>query len=264
MALQVVIEEKNNASFKRYKYFNWTPGDHTIHLLDFDLKPVVAYWLGGGYVRSTNPDNPQEILNKKIRLENPQNFRNIRGYRPAQRRYIFRVYDKTVAKICPECGLDTKVEIGQTYPSVCSFCKKGDLTRVSAAPINDVRIVNCTVALVEQLILVDKTTLDENGNQVGIENLDLQLFIVGRGTNRQTVVKPGNICPIPISFDLEPLNVDNSIFLVSDSEMNDLIRGISLRDILLARSSKGAIEEITESLNTEEDVVKKKIDELFS
>lgn len=260
MPLNVI--KPTTSEFKKYKYFNWTPGDHVIRLLDLHLEPVYAYWFNSVLVRSDNPDNPQEILNRRIKLENPENFLSIRGYRPARPKYIFRVFDKTVAKVCPNCGIDTKVESGMPYPSICGRCREGNLTTVEPAPINDIRIVVTSSALVDQLVAADQTVFDENGNKVGIENFDLHLYIAGVGKKRQVVVKPGEIGELTLPFELEPLNVDNYIFLVSDDEMRDLIRGISLRDILVARGSKKAIEAPTQKPDVDYDI-KRKIDELF-
>jgi hypothetical protein len=249
-------------TFEKTKYFVWTPGEHTIRILDEDVPHHLCYWFGSGHVKALGADDPQALLNKRIRMENPDNYKKVKGYRPLNVRYFMNVLDRTVVKICPECEREVKAISGE-FPAVCPVCAKGQLANVEAAPLNQVRIIQGGKTLFEQFVEKQLTTKDEEGNEIGVQNFDLKLIVVGTGSNRNTVAIAGegrdkvNVPPESL-FDTSKMIPEVSI-----EEMEKLVSGVSLRDVLAARR---ATTELPNELGDPDisEVAEDSVDELFS
>lgn len=220
--------------FKKTKYFSWTPGEHTIRILDEDVPSHLVYWFGSGHVKALGADDPQATQNKRIRMENPDNFKQVKGYRQLNVTYLMNIFDRTVVKICPECTREVKL-VGGEFPILCTACGKGKIAAVEAAPLNEVRVLQGSKTLFEQFVEKQLTTKDEEGNEIGVQNFDLNLVVVGAGTKRQTVVMVGaGRDEVPVPPD-ELYDTGNMIPEVTVEEMEKLVSGISLRDIWAGR-----------------------------
>jgi hypothetical protein len=220
--------------FVKTKYFVWTPGEHVVRVLDEDVPAHLCYWFGSGHVLALGADDPQATQNKRIRMENPDNFKKVKGYRGLNTRYFMNVLDRTIVKICPECNREVKSVSGE-FPVTCPVCTKGQLASIEAAPLNEVRIIQGGKTLFEQFVEKQLTTKDEEGNEIGIQNFDCNLVVVGVGNKRQTVVMVGDGRD-EVSVPPEKL-YDNTKMIpeVTTEEMEKLVGGVSLRDLLAGR-----------------------------
>jgi hypothetical protein len=271
MALDIEIIDYSKKTFNRPKYFVWTPGEHVVRILDVKIPRKSVYWFGNGYVQALGEDDPQALLNKRIRLENPENYKNVRGYRSFSDRYAVNVLDRTVSKICPNCDADVKATNG-TFPAVCPSCNSTAVVNVEPAPLNRVRVMQGGKTLFDQIKTKDDTIRDEEGNPRGVQNFDLKLIVVGTGNQRMTVATETTSYD-EIEISPENLFDTETIFpKVTYEEMEQLVRGVSLRDIFAARRSTDLTEVSTEStaVGQEESVeerqarAKKSVDELFA
>jgi hypothetical protein len=233
MPFNVDIKEFGG-DFKKTKYFVWTPGEHTIRILDEDVPHHLCYWFGSGHVKALGADDPQATQNKRIRMENPDNFKKVKGYRQLAVRYFMNVLDRTVVKICPECQREVKAVSGE-FPNVCPVCSEGKLAAIEAAPLNEVRMLQGGKTLFEQFVEKQNTTRDEEGNEIGVQNFDINLVVVGVGNKRQTIAMVGDGRD-EVSVPPESLYDTNKMIPeVTTEEMEKLVAGVSLRDLLAGR-----------------------------
>ena len=263
MALEVEIIDYSKRTFNRPKFFVWTPGQHTIRILDTYIPRKPVYWFGSGYAQALGEDDPQALLNKRIRLENPDNFRNVRGYRGLSDRYAVNVLDRTVAKVCPNCDADVK-SVNSTFPAICPSCNSPAVVNVQVASLNKVRVLQGGKQLFEQFLTRDKDTLDGEGNPRGIQNFDIILHVVGSGAQRTAVAVATTTYDV---IEISPENLfdtENIFPKFTEEEMEQLIRGVTMRDIFAARRSTSLTEESTESTAVDPEDVKKKVEELFA
>jgi hypothetical protein len=248
--------------FTKTKFFVWTPGEHTIRILDEDVPSHLCYWFGSGHVKALGADDPQATQNKRIRMENPDNFKKVKGYRQLNIRYFMNILDRTVVKICPECGKEVKL-IGGEFQVVCPHCSEGKLAGVEAAPLNEVRMLQGGRTLFEQFVEKQLTTKDEEGNEVGVQNFDLKLIVVGTGAQRTTVAILGDgrdevVVPPDQLYDTSKMIPE-----VTVEEMEKLVAGVSLRDLLAGRRAETT--ETTGVVDSEvEGAADDAVDELFS
>ena len=261
MALEIEIRDYSKKDFK-VKRFTWTPGQHTIRILDTKIPMKMCYWFSNGYVESLGWDDPQSTFNKRIRLENPDNYKNIKGYRPPSDRYAVNVLDRTLTKICPNCNADVKAVNG-TFPGLCLACGVGVVSDLEAKPLNEVRVLQGGKTLFEQFKVRDQDTLDEEGNPRGIQNFDLILHVVGVGNQRQVVaVASTNYDKVEVPPE-KLYNTETLTIKVSEEEMEQLVRGVVLRDIFAARRATTEVE-VADEVRTDTEEIKRKVEELFA
>ena len=149
MSFKVDIRDYSQGSFRKTKFFVWTPGQHRFRVLDNEAPLTQCYWFGRGFIQANDFDDPQATLNRRIKLEEPEGFRNNKNWRPIQDRYYLNVYDMTPAKICPNCEKDVKAVNG-TFPALCSSCGVGVVSDLEAKPLNEVRVLTGGKTLFEQ------------------------------------------------------------------------------------------------------------------
>ena len=236
MSFSVDIKEFGG-NYTKTKYFVWTPGEHTIRILDENVPHHLCYWFGSGHVKALGADDPQATLNKRIRMENPDNFKRVKGYRQLAVRYFMNVLDRTIVKVCPECAREVKSVSGE-FPNLCPVCSEGKLAAIIAAPLNEVRMLQGGKTLFEQFVEKQLTTKDEEGNEIGVQNFDMTLIVVGVGAKRQTIAVAG-AGRDEVVVDPEKLyNTNKMIPEVTTEEMESLVSGVSLRDVLAGRRTE--------------------------
>jgi len=241
MPFSVEVVEFGGGDFQRVKYFVWTPGEHTIRILDEDVPAQLCYWFGSGHVKALGADDPQAIQNKRIRMENPDNYKKVKGYRGLNIRYFMNVLDRTPVKVCPECGKEVKA-IGGEFANICPVCQKGELKDVEVAPLNEVRVIQGGKTLFEQFVEKQRTTTDEDGNEIGVQNFDITLQVVGTGNKRQSIALVGDGRD-EVEVPPEQLyDVTKILPEVSFEEMEKLVSGVSLRDIFAGRRATAKVE----------------------
>jgi len=248
--------ENLNKNYSKAQFLRLVPGQHTIRILDKEVEPIDTHFLLGKYTISCLGDEcPVCDNNQRILLSNPENFRDVQGWAPRSKRWIFNVYDRSLAKICPntECGTAVKKD-GATFAPACPVCGTF-LTNVPIQPLNKVLIMSCGVTLAEQLNMIEQATVDDAGEPLGWTNFDITLMVSGAGRKKQTT-------PIPTrNFDKVEVPVadlqDTSLAVInlSAGEILDLLKMVPLKDIYNARKvgpGDIATEELAKSL--EDDV----------
>ena len=262
MPLNVEIKDYSKKEFVKPKYFVWSPGKQIIRILDIDLIPVSCYWFGAN-IRAIGWDDPQSQQNKRIKLENPDNYRNVRGYKSPSDRYFVNVLDRTPVKMCPNCEMEVKAVNG-TFPAICPHCNEGIVSKITAKPLNKVRVLQTGKTLVDQFKTIDAKILKEDGTRVGAENFDIILHVVGTGNQRVSVAEETeNFEELEVPPE-DLYDTSKMAILVSEAELEQLMRGVSLRDLFAARRGSETVEKPLKESNINAEEIQKKVDELFA
>ena len=129
------IPTRQSTQIKRMEFLALPPGNSVIRVIDDDYVVYDSHYINGTSIACLGEDCPICKNNHRLIVENPDNFRDCRGYYPRSARYFINVLDRTVAKICPECGAEVK----QNIPT-CPKCST-IITAVKAEPLNKVKIL---------------------------------------------------------------------------------------------------------------------------
>ena len=240
-------------NFKKTEFLSLTPGMHIIRILDDKAHMVYTHYLvtrtGSYTVECLGEDCPICKNNKQIIYEHPEDFRDVRGYASRSPRFFFNVLDRSQAKVCPSCGTVNKKLPNQSWASQCSKCG-ALLTTVDPVQLNKVSVVGTGKTLAQNLVSFERAYLDDNGEPIGLKNFDIILSVEMQ--NKKKV-----ITPLPSTSSLmkrEEINVpeDQKFDLtkctikLETEEIQDLIDGVSLKDIFTARKKPVSTGQVNE------------------
>jgi hypothetical protein len=269
MSFKVDIRDYSQSQFKKTKFFKWTPGQHRFRFVEDEAPLIQSYWFGRGFIQANGFDDPQATLNRRIKLENPEDFRNVRGWRPIQDRYYINILDMTPVKICHECEAEVKAVNG-TFPALCPECNKGVISDTKVEPLNQIRVLTGGKLLFEQIPTVESQYTDEDGEALSITSYDCVLHVVGTGAQRTSVVLADvdeDQQPKVYEVEVPPedlYDLQTIVPKVDDAEMEQLISGVSLRDIFTARKATDEDSDDEETPKADPAEVQKRVDELFA
>ena len=153
--------------------------------------------------------------------------------------------------------------VNGTFPAICLSCEKGVVSNLESKPLDEVRVLQGGKTLFEQFKVRDQDTLDEEGNPRGIQNFDLILHVVGVGNQRNAIaVASTNYDKVEVPPE-KLYNTETLTIKVSEEEMEQLVRGVALRDIFAARRATTEVE-IADEVRTDTEEIKRKVEELFA
>jgi hypothetical protein len=269
MAFKVDIRDYSQSAFKKTKFYNWTPGQHRFRILEDEAPLIQSYWFGRGFIQANGSDDPQATLNRRIKLEEPEGFRNNKNWRPIQDRYYLNVLDMTPVKICPNCEVEVKATNG-TFPALCPACSVGVINDTEVKPLNEVRVLTGGKTLFEQIPSTEAKYTDEDGEPIPITSYDCVMHVVGTGSQRNAVVladvgedEQPKVHEVEVPPE-ELFDLHSIVPKLTDDEMEKLISGVSLRDIFAGRKADGEDDDGEEKPKADPEEVKKKVDELFA
>lgn len=256
--------KKEFKQFNRPAFLSLEP-NHTyiIRILGGAPYEVATHWINGTYVTCLGEECPQCQQNKKIRMENPKDFRNIKGYSAVTMRAMDNVLDRTPVVVCPQCQRENYAVAG-AYPKNCASC---NALLINQSPVvsNKVKILSRGSSFFEAIETLDKNTLKEDTTPRGINNFDVVIYVSSNSKNAVPVAGTNyDIVEIPKEslFDLATIQLK-----FTADEMLQLMRGVSVRDIFTARRVTEGMDEISEVSTNEESnnaVINKLVDELFA
>jgi hypothetical protein len=235
-AIEKASQADSASLFKKIEFIDLPQGQTTIRLLSKSFFEFFNHYINGAYVKCLNEDCPICASNAKLIMENPQNFRDIKGYSARNHRYAVNVLDKTLVKICPKCKAEFKKN-GNNFPSTCTKCDTVLLNELEQV-LNRVKVLSKGPTLTEQLKALQQTVLNASKEPVGITNFDIVLYVTGSG-------KGTNITPIPLTNETAPVDVkteqlfdlEKATLVMTADEVKDVMRGVSLKDIFAARKA---------------------------
>jgi hypothetical protein len=231
MPFSPIQHKATKTEFKKTEFINLAEGTNVIRILDADYKAVETHYINRMSIKCLGDDCPVCANNRVIIQENPDTFRDIKGYIPRSTRYYINVYDKTPVKICPKCGEEVK----HLNLASCPKCRES-LISVPVGPLNKVKLLSKGVTLFEQLAALENAILDAQGTPLGLTNFDLILMVKGSG--KETVTTPiytGNPGVKPEVNPEDLYDLEKAVITLTDAEIIDLLKGTDLKDIYTAR-----------------------------
>lgn len=223
--------------FAKIKFLTLTPGVHTTRVLGNPHKQFIHYIAGQRITLACLGDEecPLCKTNKKIMYEHPNDFTKQEGFISRQPRFFMNVLDRTNGKVCPECEAENKRGANNTFSPICWSCETV-IEKVEIHPLDSVKVLGISKTNADFLNTFDNTTLTESGERLGINNFDI-VWTVVKGANNKNMVSPSvgtNREPVEVPeeslFDLE-----QAVIKLTEPEIHEVLKGVSLRDIFLAR-----------------------------
>jgi hypothetical protein len=266
------VEERSKESqnFVRTPIMYTTEGNHIVRFIKDSNLVLNSHYVKGKYtIRCLGDDCPVCNNNRKIIAQEPKNFRNIPGYSSRSLKYIYNIIDKTNVKVCPKCETENK-RAGSDFPAKCTACDTF-ITEVKPTPSNKVKLFVFGQDLASKLSGVEQTYLDKDQNPIGIDKFDTILHVSGTGKDKKTTPIPYT-GPELLTIEVKPdmlLDPEKGIITLTVQEVNDLLRGVALKDIFLARkpktegseSEKHEVDPQAEALSDEK--IQQQVDALF-
>jgi hypothetical protein len=128
-----------------------------------------------------------------------------------------------------------------------------------------VKVLSRGVTLFDQFDAINNAVLDESGERVGLTGYDITLVISGVGKEKTITPITGQTTPAPVVDEALLYDLDNVTIKLTATELVDLMRGVSLKDIFSARRATEKAAAINDNILPKEllDSVQSDVDALF-
>jgi len=224
------------SKFRKTNFISLPTGTtSTIRILDEKATDSYYHYIGRYSVKCLGSDCPVCASNREIYMQDNEEFRKNPSYFGRRTRYFVNVLDKTLAKRCDSCGADIK----EVHLVICPKCQTSIAT-VTPQPINEVRVLSKGPQLFEdQLSVLDTAVTGPDGEPLGITGFDINLVVRGTGKDTVTTAIPNaaSTAPVVLKEEDEIYDLSEALIILQPSEMLELVSGVSLRDIFVARGS---------------------------
>lgn len=258
------IETKEKKTFQKVTFLDLPPGQHIIRILEENATKVHTHFINRSTVLCLEDDCPICQSNKKIFIENPDNFREVKGYSPKSKRYFVNVLDRTPVKVCPKCQTENKKGVNGIFPPSCSACGTY-LNEAEIKPSNKVKLYSFGVGVAEQINAFQQAILDASGEPCPLTSYDIVLIVDGTGKEKKTnlVAQAQRNDPVEVPADAF-FDAKNATITLKAEEMLQLQRGVSLKDIFASRKADKA-DTLTEQVTKETaQDIQEQIEKLFN
>lgn len=248
----------------KVKFLDTSTGKATFRILDTSATKFTTHFLNRTTVQCLGDGCPICANNRTIIARDSKDFRKDPAYSPAATRFAVNVLDKSNVRTCPSCGLENPATV-----SICKSCN----TFIGNEPPHisgTVKVLTKGVQLFDQLNSLNDAVLNAKGDKIGINGFDLNLIIsgTGRSTNYTTIpsispqVMDGSV-ENDMDFSAYTLyDLTDAVLKLSADELLDLRKGVSVRDILVARG-KTDTDLVKEELEDTSEDVRKQLEELL-
>jgi hypothetical protein len=253
-------EKSENSEFTKTVYMRLEDGHkYTIRILEPKAKKIFTHFLGGKYSVLCLGDNCP-ICKRTLELyqQYPETFRKESGYNPRQKRYYVNVLDKTPVKRCPKCNK----EYANLNMGICNDCS---VALEGPVPSNTVKVLSKGPAVFGQFNDIHSSVVDDDGNKLGIHTFDLDLTVNGKGKDTRITVIPLPHKNKPVEGKFELFDLSSPVPELTPEEMLDVQRGVSLKDIYVARKAEKDMEFGPEAVDANlEEEVNEAVNKLFN
>jgi hypothetical protein len=233
----------------------------TVRILTKDKFELDTHYINRATVQCLGEECPICANNKALIMQFPETFRDEAKYSSRRTICMANVLDKTMVRVCPKC--QTEYHAAPSSPP--TTCRCGEILAGAPAPSMKVKVLSRGTVLFDQLDAINNAILDTTGEKVGLTSYDITFVISGTGKGKITTPIAGQITA-PLAVDEKELyDLENVTLRLTPSEMVDLQRGVSLKDIFAARKAAEKSESIMDNLLPKElmDSVQTDVDALF-
>lgn len=244
-----VHEKKEFKSTIRKTEFLDLSSTAAVRILSNEYYSESTHYINRSTVKCLGDDCPICKTNKAIIMQDADGYRDDPRYSPKRTVYMVNVMDKSMAKVCTNCGTENRSS-GQAMP-----CKKCSTILTSESqPLNKVKVLSRGVTLFDHLGAISNAVLDAQGEKIGMDRFDITLVVAGSGKDKTITPIPGQISD-KIEYNQDDLfDLTKVVIELKPDEMLDLQRGVSLRDIFAARKAKTVNDDLPDFMKDDEDL----------
>jgi len=253
-------------NFKKTEFLSIKmPGKYVVRILESPVL-VSTHFVNNKYpIKCLGEKCPICANNKRIIMQNPENFRDIRGYLPRNDRYMLNVYDKTEVKVCSNCKKEVNA-IDGNFPPVCG-CGTYIINEVSH-PSNRIKVFSMTADHAVQLQMIEKARQTPEGEPIGLDTYDLVLLAAMSNKKMNWTPMPEPSANTPLGITSEQLKEfltpkEKFAIVLDEGEINSLLKGVALKDIFVARKAEVVDGTLTTEPRSKEEV-EERVEQLFS
>lgn len=248
------------SKFKKTLFLDMT-NTSTVRILTNGYLPVLTHWINKATVECLGDSCPVCATNKMLIMQFPETFREEPKYSPRRTVNLVNVLDKTLGRTCPKCGTDNHSVASQTS----TVCKCGEILTGALTSSMKIKVLSRGVTLFDQLDAINNAILDTQGEAVGLTGYDLTFVVSGTGKNKTITPIAGQITPMGPYESTDLYDLENVTMKLSASELVDLQRGVSLKDIFAARRASEKVSELANGTVPQEliDAAQSDVDALF-
>jgi hypothetical protein len=230
-------------TFKKVKFVDLSHAA-TVRVLTKDRLEIETHYINRATVKCIGEGCPVCANNKAIIMQFPDTFREEAKYSPRRVVKLVNILDKTFVRTCPKCEAEIPTAKGQ--PPVACTC--GEILSGEPEQSNKIKVLSRGVALFDQLDAINNAIMDANGERVGLTGYDLTFVPSGSGKTKTITPIAGQISPMPGYDAVDLYDLETVTLTLSATEMVDLQRGVSLKDIFAARKASEKAAAISESV----------------
>lgn len=238
MSFFKAIPDGRKSKYNGPDYITLTPGEHTIRIISTpdEVKEAFVHYVAGAYVECLGDDCPVCESNKRLMMADPEGYKNSPEYNGRTYRFWLSVFDKTPAKICPNCGAEIKA-YNEVYPVACTACN-ALIANVEPTPLNKIKILGRGKTLRDEIEDIATRKLKAY-NIAGLTDCDITLFVSGKG--RDTKITADLFVlgrdQLPEAVLAEERKLGNVYHAFTRQELQALQSGVKIKDIYSARQA---------------------------
>jgi hypothetical protein len=226
-------ERKQNSKFRKTEFLK-LEGEQTIRIIESAETKHYIHYINGSYLKCLGSACPVCQNNKRILYEHPEDYREVRGWNPRRDRYYINVLDRTLSKVCPECQTVSPVSAG--------LCSKCGTVLQEVKPLNQVRVLNGSSRLFEDLKVMSLGIKDDNGEHVDIRAYDWVFNSRGKLRDKVTLIRPDYSPTRSSILEIDPaqlFDLERAVVTLEPDEMIEVaFKNTSVHDIFIARKAK--------------------------
>lgn len=254
--------ETKNTKFEKTEFMRFDHGVYNVRIVSNPVGMFSHYVPSAKIsIKCLQEDCPICKNNRQLMIENPDNFRNIKGWNPRQFRHYFNVLDITPVKVCENCGNEI-TRSGNNFPSSCSACNAIIPHTVKESPSLKIKLASISDTNATLINTQAQGFIDNLGDSFRLSDF-IVMFTVIKSDGKKTIIP--SLTPSQFSGEIDESKLyDSSKALVTltSEEIVDTLKGISLKDIYAARRMKSG-EDTEDSVVTDLLSANKAVEELF-
>lgn len=223
------------SNYRRTEFIDLPVGSSYVRFLDPEEKVYATHFTHNATFECLGEECPICKNNQKMFFEHGKEAPKMQGFVSQRQVGYINVLDRTPVKICPnpECQHEVKKN-GVNFPPACPKCN-ASLAGVQAKPLDKVKMMAKGKKVFDQLALADVSVLDEvTQTPIGFNNYDFEVIVIGGNTPPVLKALPERNDKVEVPEEML-FDADKAIIHLNADEITDLLRGVSLKDILKAR-----------------------------
>lgn len=248
--------------YRKPTYFTPQEGLHIIRILNDTAWDTFQYRLGQSSIIASEDATPIRDRNLMVKSRNPDNYWNDADYIKGSNRFFVNVWVKSEVKVHPESLERVTKDVSGNFPMTSQSGRiipaNAELTKENFVAIFN----NGRRLFIEQLQEYWNQFNDPSHPKYNVSHpltgknlneFDIELRVIGRGIHKSIIASPiiTNVEPVPQDILDQKFALPDDLLRFTDAEIEQMLNGVSSRDVLKARGSNRPKRE--EKVITEED-----------